>query len=587
MNRGLVVLAILAGIALILWLPVIPTLGKIALLTTAALLGGLVAWREIPAFDPLGRIHWRLPRRPERACAITFDDGPSAHTSRVVEILERYQVKATFFVLAANARRHPDVLRKVAEQGHTVAIHGVTHKKIHHASEASIERELSTAIQALTALGVPPALLYRAPHGLKNAATFRVARKLGCQLWAWSRGIWDTDRPDPEVLVKRATRFACSRMVLLLHDGRGDEEHPDIEPMLAALPHILERLRAAGFTFVTLDQSDGNPQRVPGPSREGLHSAKPSSVHAGMIPPRWKTALRCLPPCLLAAVLWREKPWLVHLSARAPWAIAATILLNFAVYLPLKALRWRVALTDSPPFRQVLAATIEGLLANAAIGLGSGDLVRAARLRQHQGQLAIDYAYTWAERGAEFLALAILIFVTAVITKLGALALIFSGLASVAYVAVLSAGRFFVPRLCRWPRVQRALSSGLQASTPRRVAAMAALSLLGWGSELVMLVLFQGAFHLEPSFRTALLTLVGINAAIVIPTLPGNFGTFEAGVTMALVMCGAPRDVAVLYALTYHLTHVIPVAIVATTVYLIRSHSRRYKTTPARTSTGR
>ena len=114
---------------------------------------------------------------------------------------------------------------------------------------------------------------------------------------------------------------------------------------------------------------------------------------------------------------------------------------------------------------------------------------------------------------------------------------------------------------------------------------MAALSLLGWGSELVMLVLFQRAFHLEPSFRTALLTLVGINAAIVIPTLPGNFGTFEAGATMALVMCGAPRDVAVSYALTYHLTHVVPVAVVATAVYLYRS--RRYMTTPARTSTGR
>ena len=103
---------------------------------------------------------------------------------------------------------------------------------------------------------------------------------------------------------------------------------------------------------------------------------------------------------------------------------------------------------------------------------------------------------------------------------------------------------------------------------------MAALSLLGWGSEIVMLVLFQGAFHLDPSFHTALLTLVGINAAIVIPTLPGNFGTFEAGATMALVMCGTPRNVAVLYALTYHLTHVIPVAVVAATVYLIRSRSR-------------
>jgi uncharacterized membrane protein YbhN (UPF0104 family) len=270
-------------------------------------------------------------------------------------------------------------------------------------------------------------------------------------------------------------------------------------------------------------------------------------------------------------------------------------LLNLSVSLPLKAARWRLALVKPPPFRQVLAATIEGLLANAAIGFGSGDLVRAARLRRPasdfaeaqpaEGQLAVDYGCTWAERGAEALALAILVFVTALLTKLGRLALGLSALAMLGYGALILAGRSLVPRLGRWPRAERALSSGLQASTPRRVTAMAALSLLGWSCEIVMLVLFQRAFHLVPSFRAALLTLVGINAAIAIPTLPGNFGTFEAGVTMALVMCGAPRDVAVSYALTYHLTHVIPVAVVATAVYLCRS--RRYKTTPARTSTGR
>jgi uncharacterized membrane protein YbhN (UPF0104 family) len=306
---------------------------------------------------------------------------------------------------------------------------------------------------------------------------------------------------------------------------------------------------------------------------------------------RWTVALRCLPLGLLAVVLWREKPWTIRLSASAPWAVTASILLNLAVYVPLKAARWRVALHDPPPFRDVLAATVEGLLANAAIGFGSGDLVRAARLRGagSRSHLAVDYACTWAERGAEVLALALLTFVTALVTNLGAVALALSGLAVMSYVAVVGAGRLLVPPLGRWPRVQEALASGLRASTPGRVAAMAGLSLLGWSSELVMLVLFQAAFHLPPSFSTALLTLVGINAAIVIPSLPGNFGTFEAGATMALVMSGAPRDVAVSYALTYHLSHVIPVAVVATVVYVFRSRGssgrRPRGTTPARTST--
>lgn len=299
---------------------------------------------------------------------------------------------------------------------------------------------------------------------------------------------------------------------------------------------------------------------------------------------RWKSAVRWLPLLLLALVLWRERPWTIRLSADAPWAIAASILLNLIVFLPLKAARWRVALSEPPPFRQVLAATLEGLLANAAIGFGSGDLVRAARLRGSHDQLAVDYACVWAERGAEVLALALLLFVAALVTHLGALALVVSGLIAAGYLALIAGGRWLVPRLAGWPRVQTALAAGLQASTPRRIAVMAGLSLVGWGSELLMLVLFQAAFHLPIAFRTALLTLVGINAAIVIPTLPGNFGTFEAGATMALVLCGTPREVAVSYALTYHLSHVIPVALLATVVYLVRS--RRYKTTPARTSAG-
>jgi uncharacterized membrane protein YbhN (UPF0104 family) len=281
--------------------------------------------------------------------------------------------------------------------------------------------------------------------------------------------------------------------------------------------------------------------------------------------------LRLLPLCLLGAVLWREKPWAVRVSPNAPWAVTASILINFVVFLPIKAARWRLALIAPPPFRQVLAATVEGLLANAAIGFGSGDLVRAARLRGQQGQLAVDYACTWAERGAEALAFALLIFVAGLTTRLGTTALAVSGATVAGYAALLTGGRLVVPRLGRWPRVQRALAASLAASTPRRVAAMAALSVVGWGSEIVMLVLFQSAFHLPLSYTTALLTLIGINAAIAIPTLPGNFGTFEAGAVMALVSCGTPRDVAVSYALAYHLTHVIPVAVVAAGVYLVRS----------------
>jgi peptidoglycan/xylan/chitin deacetylase (PgdA/CDA1 family) len=172
----------------------------------------------------------------------------------VLDVLAAEQVKATFFVLAANARRHPELLRRLAADGHTIALHGDTHRKLHRASDAEVEAELNAALASLRALGVEPAPLYRTPHGVKCGAVFRTAHRLGLQLWAWSRGVWDTDRPPPEVLVSRSTRMARPGMVLLLHDGRGDEERPDIRAMVAALPGIVGGLRRAGFSFVTLDR---------------------------------------------------------------------------------------------------------------------------------------------------------------------------------------------------------------------------------------------------------------------------------------------------------------------------------------------
>jgi peptidoglycan/xylan/chitin deacetylase (PgdA/CDA1 family) len=254
-KRAALSLLVLTIVALIVLVPGVTTWLRLALLLAGLIAGTAAAFRMIPAFDPLGRIHWRLPKRSSRCCAITFDDGPCQDTPRVLEILDRYGVRATFFVLSANARRHPDVLLTLKERGHTIAIHGTTHRKIHNADAMAIAHELSTAIRELSGMGVTPARFYRTPHGLKNAATFKAARDLGCQLWAWSRGIWDTDRPQPEVLVRRVLRLARAGMVLLLHDGRGDEERPEIGSMLAALPGIIEGLRAAGFTFVTLDQT--------------------------------------------------------------------------------------------------------------------------------------------------------------------------------------------------------------------------------------------------------------------------------------------------------------------------------------------
>ena len=141
-------------------------------------------------------------------------------------------------------------MQRARDEGHAVGIHGMTHAKLTGASVDAIEQQVSGVTRVLERLGVKPASMYRTPHGYKSSGVFEVAQRRGLTLWAWSRGVWDTDRPDPDVLVRRATRLARSGMVLLLHDGRGLELQPEVQPMLSALPAIIRELKQRGFTFV-------------------------------------------------------------------------------------------------------------------------------------------------------------------------------------------------------------------------------------------------------------------------------------------------------------------------------------------------
>ena len=214
----------------------------------------VVAYRLLPGFDLRGRVRWRLATTSDRRrCALTFDDGPSPGTAAVLDLLRDASVPATFFVLARNAERYPQLVRRAAAEGHAIGVHGLTHRVLSGSSENDAAAEIGAAVDTLTKLGVPLALLYRAPKGRMPPPVLRAAHRLGLQPWAWTRGVWDTSRPPPATLVRRSTRWARDGMVLLLHDGLDDAASPDIAPMIAALPSIIATLRGRGFDFVRLD----------------------------------------------------------------------------------------------------------------------------------------------------------------------------------------------------------------------------------------------------------------------------------------------------------------------------------------------
>ena len=298
-------------------------------------------------------------------------------------------------------------------------------------------------------------------------------------------------------------------------------------------------------------------------------TALPAASDGGARKPGLTRWLRLLPAVLLAVVLYREKPWARTWPAISWSAIAAMCAINFGIYLPLKAWRWKVALAAPPRFAALYASMLEGLLVSTAVGFGSGDVVRSARLRG-TASFTVDYGATMAERGAELIAVAALLLIGGAVSHLGWAAYAGAAGCLAIYAAAVLFGRRLLPRLGRWPRLALGLSAGLDASTPGRVAAMTALSLAGWLSEVVILMIGLQAFGLPDSAATALLVLLGINVAIVVPGPPANFGTFEAGVVAALGLEHVGIDRALLFGLGYHLIMTIPVALTGAVVFLAR-----------------
>jgi len=220
------------------------------LVIDAVVLYGMLE-RRAPIF---GRIWYQGPAS-SAVVALTFDDGPTDPcTLRILDILKRYDVKATFFMLGQNAERHPDVVRRVAAEGHEIGNHSFDHVVLPLKGPAYIRstiRRTSDAIKRIC--GVRPAL-FRAPHGWRNPFVDRVAREEGCEPVAWTLGVYDTDHPGAETIRDRTVAGLVNGCVVLLHDGRGIEPDADATQLVEALPGIIEGARRRGFTFATVGQ---------------------------------------------------------------------------------------------------------------------------------------------------------------------------------------------------------------------------------------------------------------------------------------------------------------------------------------------
>lgn len=187
---------------------------------------------------------------PKKVVALTFDDGPSPLTGRILDILKAHGARATFFVLGFEVERHPAVARRIVAEGHQLGNHTYSHRYLSRwplqVAVTEVQRG-EAAIRLVT--GVRPRL-FRFPGFEFTAAQATAVLQMGYTIVGIRVDSKDWRRSrSRESIINNVIKEVRPGDIVLLHDGPLRQT-----PTVAALPEILSKLRAAGYTFVTVGE---------------------------------------------------------------------------------------------------------------------------------------------------------------------------------------------------------------------------------------------------------------------------------------------------------------------------------------------
>lgn len=202
--------------------------------------------------------------------ALTFDDGPNPpYTPQILDILDRYNIKASFFTMGLHASQYPGLVKREFLEGHTVGNHTWSHPSLPALSPDSIIWQLTTSASTLKNItGVYPTF-FRPPYGNFDAKTLACANQFGLSTILWNDDPMDWSLPGVNTIVNRALSEATPGGIILMHDGGGYRRQT-----VLALPLLIEGLQARGYHFVTIQQLVAH-----------MHAPIVDPTHADITPP--------------------------------------------------------------------------------------------------------------------------------------------------------------------------------------------------------------------------------------------------------------------------------------------------------------
>jgi peptidoglycan-N-acetylglucosamine deacetylase len=187
--------------------------------------------------------------------ALTYDDGPNdPHTLKLLEVLAKHSVRATFFMIGRYVQQRPDIARAVAQAGHVIGNHTFTHPLLIFKSEAETRAQLVDCRQALQDAIGEHSNLFRPPWGGRRPATLRIACELGLQTVMWNVTEYDWNAPPATVIEKKVVRQMRGGDVILLHDGGYRAMGANRAQTVMVTEKLIRRYKDQGYEFVTVEE---------------------------------------------------------------------------------------------------------------------------------------------------------------------------------------------------------------------------------------------------------------------------------------------------------------------------------------------
>lgn len=179
---------------------------------------------------------------------LTFDDGPDSHyTNELLDLLNKYNIKATFFLVAKKAMNNNDIVGRIINEGHSIGLHSYAHKNSWFTTPKEMKMDFVQALNILKEFGYPISL-YRPPWGIFNLFTYCYAKSNNLKTILWTRSSKDWQEKTPvDYIVNNVIENTKPGDILLFHDSGGDKYAP--KNTLLALDKLIPILLEKGYSF--------------------------------------------------------------------------------------------------------------------------------------------------------------------------------------------------------------------------------------------------------------------------------------------------------------------------------------------------